>query len=435
MARNPLAEKLNADIKAGSPVVHDLLSETGKSLFFPKGILTQSAEAKTKAHRYNATIGIATEGDHAMYLPCVHRYLSDLEPDEVYPYAPSTGKPELRKAWAAKQREETPSLADASTSLPVVTNALTHGLSLVGELFLNEGDEILVPDKLWGNYRLAWETRNRARISTFPFFNDALDGFNVDGFRTALSEWRGGKLMVVLNFPNNPSGYQPLKTETAAIIEALAEAAAAGTKLIVVCDDAYYGMFYDDRCETESLFGKLAALHPNLLAVKVDGATKEEFVWGLRVGFVTYAIQGGTPELYNALEQKSGGAVRGQVSNITHLGQSIVLKALQDDQFRTQQAEKVAILRERGQVTIDEAHKEEYRDCWDVYPFNAGYFMCLLLKDVDAEELRVHLLDEHGLGTISIGKTDLRVAFSCLEADIIPDVFARIAQGVRALRG
>jgi hypothetical protein len=29
--------------------------------------------------------------------------------------------------------------------------------------------------------------------------------------------------------------------------------------------------------------------HPGMLAVKLDGATKETFyVWGLRVGFITY---------------------------------------------------------------------------------------------------------------------------------------------------
>jgi len=36
------------------------------------------------------------------------------------------------------------------------------------------------------------------------------------------------------------------------------------------------------------LFGKLANAHPNLLAIKLDGATKELFVWGLRCGFITY---------------------------------------------------------------------------------------------------------------------------------------------------
>src|SRR5574342_290188 len=35
--------------------------------------------------------------------------------------------------------------------------------------------------------------------------------------------------------------------------------------------------------------GKLANLHPRILAIKLDGATKEEFVWGFRTGFITFA--------------------------------------------------------------------------------------------------------------------------------------------------
>ena len=433
MALNPLAVAANEAIQADCPVVFDLLSDVGKALFFPKGILSQSAEAKTKATRYNATIGIATEGATAMNIECVHKYFADLSPNECYPYAPSTGVPELRSAWKDKQQGETPSLGDQLTSLPVVTNALTHGLAVVGDLFIGAGDEVLCPDKLWGNYRLTWEVKRGATISTFPFFTDALDGFNIAGFEAALSERVGKKLVVVLNFPNNPSGYQPTRDEAAAIVAALTRAAEAGTRLVVVCDDAYYGMFYADECATESLFGALAQAHENLLAVKVDGATKEMFVWGLRVGFVTYGVKNGTAAAYAALEQKTGGAIRGEVSNITRPGQSIVLKAITAADFRAQQAEKVAILRARGEEVRRVAYLDEYADCWDVYPFNAGYFMCLRVKNVDAEELRLHLLDEHGVGTISLGKTDLRVAFSCVEEGDIADLFARIATSIRTL--
>ena len=45
-----------------------MLSELGKRLFFPKGILAQSAEAKDKAKRYDATIGIAREKGKPMFL-------------------------------------------------------------------------------------------------------------------------------------------------------------------------------------------------------------------------------------------------------------------------------------------------------------------------------------------------------------------------------
>jgi len=432
---NPLAIAANDALAKDCPVILQMLSERGKRFFFPaKGILAQGAEAKAKAKTANATVGIATENGQPMHLGCIHQFFQNLAPNEIYDYAPSYGKPDLRAAWAKKQREETPSLGQHLISTPVVTNALTHGLGVVGDLFLDAGQEALSSDLMWENYNLSWETRLGATISTYPFFDTKLTGFNITAFSQALAARTGRKLVVALNFPNNPSGYTPTKAEAGAIVNALTAAAAAGSKLVVVCDDAYYGMFFDDACEKESLFGRLAQAHENLLAIKVDGATKEEFVWGLRVGFLTYGIKNGTAAVYKALEDKTAGLIRAVISNVSHPGQSIVLKALQDPNFRAQQAEKVAILKARAAVTAIECRKAEYADCWDVYPFNSGYFMCLRLKGADADTVRLKLLDEFATGTIALGKTDLRVAFSCLTEAQIPGVFVAAAKAVRLVR-
>jgi aspartate/methionine/tyrosine aminotransferase len=397
--------------------------------------LAQAAEAKQKARTANATIGIATENGAPMHLACVSKYFTGLTPGEIYDYAPSYGKPDVRAAWAKKQRAETPSLGDHPISSPVVTNALTHGLGLVGDLFLDPGDVALSSDLMWENYNLSWETRLGATFDYYPFFDEQLTGFNLPAFRAALQRHRGRKLLVSLNFPNNPSGYTPTRAEADGIAAALAAEAEAGTRLVVCVDDAYYGMFYDEACQSESIFGKLVQASPNLLAIKVDGATKEEFVWGLRVGFLTFGVRNGTAAAYKALEDKTAGLIRAYVSNISNPGQSVVLKALNDPDFRPQQAEKVATLRARAAVTARECRKAEYADCWDVYPFNSGYFMCLRIKDADAEAVRARLLDDHGVGTISIGKRDLRVAFSCLAEAQIPAVFEAAARAVRAVRG
>jgi len=69
-----------------------------------------------------------------------------------------------------------------------------------------------------------------------------------------------------------------------------------------------------------------------------------------------------------------------------------------------------------------------FADSWSYYPFNSGYFMCLKLKRVDAEPLRVHLLDKYGVGAISINKTDLRIAFSCIAEEDIAELFDLIHQ-------
>ena len=57
---NPLAAELNQTIKNSAPVVYGMLSRFGKEVFFPKGILHQSALAR-KQKKINATVGIATE--------------------------------------------------------------------------------------------------------------------------------------------------------------------------------------------------------------------------------------------------------------------------------------------------------------------------------------------------------------------------------------
>jgi hypothetical protein len=38
----------------------------------------------------------------------------------------------------------------------------------------------------------------------------------------------------------------------------------------------------------------LCDAHPNILAVKLDGPTKEDYVWGFRVGFLTFGIRDAT---------------------------------------------------------------------------------------------------------------------------------------------
>ncbi len=433
---HPLAQAANDALAKDCPQVLAMLSARGKRFFFPaKGILAQSAEAKQKAKTANATIGIATEGGGPMHLACVGKYFTGLTPGEIFDYAPSYGKPDVRTAWARKQREETPSLGDHPLSNPVVTNALTHGLGLVGDLFLDPGDAVLTPDLLWENYNLNWETRLEASFNYFPFFDEKLTGFNLAGFGAALARLRGKKVVVSLNFPNNPSGYTPTKAEMDGIAKALTAEAEAGTKLVVCVDDAYYGMFFDDAASRESIFGRLAKASNNLLAIKVDGATKEEFVWGLRVGFITFGVKNGTPAAYKALEDKTAGLIRAYVSNISNPGQSVVLKALADPEFRKQQAEKVAVLKARSAISHKESQKAEYADCWDVYPFNSGYFMCVRLKDADAETVRVRALEDSGVGTIALGKRELRIAFSsCADAQI-PSVFAALAKATRAVRG
>ncbi|MCE5302606.1 MAG: phosphoenolpyruvate carboxykinase (GTP) [Planctomycetaceae bacterium] len=436
-AVRPLAAELNQTIERENPHIYAMLSEFGKRLYFPKGILAQAAEAKDKATRYDATIGIARENGKPMFLPSVMRYFNDLTPGEALTYAPATGCADLRKRWCDELVHKNPSLARKKFSTPVVTSGVTHALSLVGDLFVDRGDMVLLPDKYWENYELLFGVRYQAQLATYPFFN-AAGGFNVEALRQALATRAGSwKTILVLNFPNNPTGYSATREEIDQIVNALRDAAEDGRNLVVVTDDAYFGLFYDDEVSQESLFARLAGCHERLLAVKVDGPTKEEFVWGFRTGMLTFGARAflSHEALYQALEKKAAGAIRSAVSNCSHVAQSVLSKAMATDALTEERLQKKAILEARAKKVQAILASPEYADLWQPYPFNAGYFMCLKLKGIDAETYRKHLLDKYGVGVIADGERDIRIAFSSVDIGQLDDLYATLATAARELRG
>src|SRR5262249_39801379 len=187
--------------------------------------------------------------------------------------------------------------------LSCVARARPQGRARAGDLVVDPGDGGLIPAMLWDNYALNFETRLGGRVETFPTYDGT--SFNVPAMRAALLAGPA-KSLLILNFPNNPTGYMPTPAEVAGMRDAVIAAAEAGKKLVVVCDDASFGLIFWPEASQESRLGLLANLHPNVVSVKLDGATKELFVWGLRCGFLTIAPPPlANPEpLFAALERK-----------------------------------------------------------------------------------------------------------------------------------
>lgn len=435
---NPIAEELNQTIAEAAPELMAMLAPTGRALFFPRGILSQSSEAKEKAHRFNATAGIAKEDGHTMRLESVMQMICGLKASEALTYAPSFGIDPLRRLWQDQLYRKNPSLSGKSISLPVVSAGITHGLAVFADLWLAPDDVVILPDPMWGNYNMIFQVRKGARIRQFPIF-DERGRFHHSALERCIREEskHHDKLVVILNFPHNPSGYTPLQSEAEAVERILREAAESGTRVIAVTDDSYFGLFYETESIQESLFARLSGCHPKLLAVKLDGCTKENFVWGLRVGFITYgaSIPGESRPVYEALEKKTAGCVRGSISNAAHLSQSVILKSMQSEAFEREKAEKFDVLKRRAARVKAVLSDPKYNPAWDYYPFNSGYFMCLKLKTVEAETLRKHLLDRYGVGTIALGEHNLRIAFSCVEEEDVPQLFDIILQAVKDLNG
>lgn len=417
---NPQAQELNDVILAKKPVIFDMLSERGKNIFFPKlGILGQTAQAK--GTKINATIGAAVEDDGSpMRLKSIDEKIN-IDPSKSFPYAPSFGRPDLRKKWQQMIFDKNPGLAGKKISLPIVTNALTHALSMTGYLFLNEGDEVIMTDMFWGNYNLTFGQAYGAKNATFNTFKNG--AFDTDAFDAKLNEGAIGKKVVLLNFPNNPTGYSPTIAEMQTLVKSIVSAADKGNKIVVIIDDAYFGLVYEEGVEPESIFTYLADAHDNVLAVKIDGATKEDYVWGFRVGFITYGIKGSDAALFEAMELKTAGAVRGNISNSCNLSQSLVFEAFESPTYKSEKKEKFDILKSRYDAVKQALTAPEYSEVFTPLPYNSGYFMCVKLVDgINGEEVRKMLIEEYGIGIINLNNV-IRVAFSAIAASHADELF------------
>ena len=91
--------------------------------------------------------------------------------------------------------KKNPSLSNTEISLPVVTNALTHGISMAGYMLLNEGDQVIVPDLFWGNYNLTLANAYGASLVKFNTFKNG--AFDLEAFDAKLNEGGVGKKVIM----------------------------------------------------------------------------------------------------------------------------------------------------------------------------------------------------------------------------------------------
>ena len=422
---NKLAINLNKTLGDAAA----FLSPLGKRMYFPYGgILGQGAEAKQCA--VNATIGMAFEEDGSpLVMDCFMKNIGLGK--KSFLYAGSFGLPALREQWKKLELVKNPSLKGKKFSNPVVTNALTHGLRICAELFAGATDTLVVPDLFWDNYELIFQEAVGCKVQKFNTF--VRGGFDAAAMKKALMG-PGAKKLLVLNFPNNPTGYTATVEDAKKIVSAVKSAAAAGKKIVVILDDAYFGLVYEKGIHEESLFAEFSDLHKNVLAVKLDGTTKEDYVWGLRVGFISFAFKGATDEQLKALEAKAAGDVRSAISNVTSLGQHLAIAAYADKGYAKQKKQKYAVLKARyAEIRkILKAHPE-YAENFQPMPFNSGYFMCVKPVGVEAEKVRKHLIEKYSTGTIMLSGL-LRLAFSTIPKAKLAKLFADVNSAIADLR-
>ncbi|MHA1729998.1 MAG: aminotransferase class I/II-fold pyridoxal phosphate-dependent enzyme, partial [Promethearchaeota archaeon] len=247
---------------------------------------------------------------------------------------------------------------------------------------------------------------------------------------------------IIFNFPNNPTGYVPLKETAQKLIEGLNTLAEKYKKpIVIICDDAYEGYIYHKKAITASLFNELVGLNENIIPIKLDGATKEMLMYGGRIGAVTLGLNDGwyptgkKQEFLAEFENKLKAVIRSVASNSNRFAQSTLIKMFErgiDNVIKSRQ-KSIDVVKDRYDLINRLLSKIiEEHDAISIDPNQGGFFLFINLDTkINATDFNEHLLEKYKTGLIPIVKehdaiNGLRIAYSSVPKVQIPALVENI---------
>lgn len=192
--------------------------------------------------------------------------------DENYSrYSPVPGYPDLRKAIAAKLKNENG--LDYSINEILVSNGAKQSVCNTVMALVNDGDEVIIPAPYWVSYPQMVKLAGGV-----PVIVNA--GFEQDFKMTAqqLEEAITPKTrMLILCSPSNPTGSVYSKEE----LESLAEVIKKHDDLYVLADEIYEHINYTGRHASIAQFPGMKER-----SIIVNGISKAYAMTGWRIGFI-----------------------------------------------------------------------------------------------------------------------------------------------------
>jgi len=441
--------------------LYNTLSEIGKRIFLPDGIFYWSGRAKNEAELVG-TLGAAygfekdfIEGGSSDWLPCylkeVENY-SKLSIKQIIPYTSIGGLLETRMIWKdwiiekslySEKEDSLLSRLKKYITTPVITGGVTNGIFQACSMFLNPNEYIIVPNKRWGNYDNIIYKFIGAKTQSFEFFKE--NKMNIKGLKTAIEKVAEiqEKIVILLNFPNNPTGYVPTIEEASNLVDILKKSQITHEKpIVVLIDDAYEPYVYKENVLNKSIFYDLHQLNENVIPVKLDGITKELLIYGGRVGFITIGLKpswiADDIELQNLKEEihnKLEGFIRATISNCNSFYQVLVHKLFEENGFEKilKSREKINKLLKLRYETINSELKKINNPNISIDPNSGGFFVFVNLDSnkLKAKEFADYLLKEYKVGIIPIEQKDeningIRIAYCSIDINKIPELVNRI---------
>ena len=228
-----------------------------------------------------------------------------------------------------------------------------------------------------------------------------------------------------MNSPTNPNGYVLRKQDLIDLRKVLTEESKDMT-LIILCDEAYMTLSHVDDGHKGPLAENLYDLGDNALVFSLTGTSKLLQSFGARIGFISLWHQ--NKELWDALADKLRWLARTKRSFASNVSLQLLINTLKGHNGLHQALKQRAdILAQRHDAAMEAAGKYADQGGWKIYPGGGGYFILLDVGKGNASSFFDAAL-QSGVGVITQGDSNIRLAFSCLEVAEMEAVFSRLAK-------
>ena len=337
-------------------------------------------------------------------------------------YTLMAGTVELRQAIAAKLEREN-GLSYALNEI-IATNGAKSAIYSALAITLQAGDEVIIPAPYWVSYPDMVLANDGVPVSVpCPEAN----GFKITPAQLATAITPRTRWLL-LNSPSNPTG----ASYTVAEYRALADVLAGHPQILVMTDDIYEHIRFDDQ-RTPHLLNAAPELRDRTLAI--NGVSKTYAMTGWRIGWAA-----GPRDLIQALDT----LLSQSAGNCCSISQAATAAALNGDQSFV--AESVAVYKQRRDATLARINAIPELSCRSPDGAFYLYINCAGLIGKTTPEGKVltedgdvvmYLLETEGVAVVAGTAYGLSPYFRLSIAtsiEILEEGCTRIARAVAALR-
>lgn len=189
----------------------------------------------------------------------------------VVHYTELSGLDELRRAISEREKAKTGLCYDPVKEI-VVTTGASEGLYCIWNVFLNPEDEVMIPSPYYSSY-FNQLTYSGAKLVKVPIMKEEKIKYDIEEFKARLTK---NTKMILINSPNNPSGYVMTEEDLNIIANFAIE-----NDLIVISDECYDCFVFEGEYKS---IATLPGMKERTLVV--NSSSKTFSMTGWRIGYV-----------------------------------------------------------------------------------------------------------------------------------------------------